>query len=934
MRTALQPARIGWLLLFLVAFGALLRTLRLAWQPLWWDEGYSVYFATEPLARMVALTAQDIHPPLYYALLHLWIQVWGSAQPVVDRTLSVILGVLALPLQAWLAWSLFPGHRRLLVLAVLLLAFNPMHLFYSQEVRMYGLGLTLSVASTVLWWQWWRRLDGAVLAVGWALPAVGYVLLTTAGLYTLYYFAFVAAGQLLWALVHGWRTLRRFWSVVAGQAVVVWLYLPWLVYAVPQLVTYVSAKVESDQDVALDPGHYFLRHLGAFTGGHVPWFDGTTLWPLLLGVVVLLLLTGGVAFARRRVPAPDAGHSARNRAALSLLAMLLGVAFVGGWLVSLRYPFFPEGGERLLLFALPYALLLLAFAIDRAWHVWGAGPVALAVLLAANMAGIYLYYTTPRYVAHDYRPILHQIMQQGRNQDTLLAIFPWQVGYWRAYVPQDDPVLTGPAPVLLAAANEAVVWSPVVQATLDDALQRGSIWFPEPLSFGSSLPAEIERYLAQRGANLENRWYAATRLTAWADLPVPASVARSDDFGAVQLVAAATMPETVAAANEPVAVLLTWRVAEPIDLNVSLRLLDEQGGVWSSREYASAWADVVPGTEMTERVGLVVPAGLPPGAYRIGVSVARQQAGSGSLEALTLAASDQVDAVIGQVTVTVPTELQPVARLPIRSSLMPAVAREGIAFLGFTGPDADRPLLAGTELGLTLFSQAQEDAPSPRSLYVSLLDGGGRGVAGYEGWPLAGYGADLLSRNELLYLPVHFFVPGVISSGRYRLAAGFVDTATGAKSAPVALGEVRVEQRRAAFERRTPSSLLPVPAQLGTHAFLYGYDRDETEAGDTLVRLYWEILQPLLPPHHIFVHADDAGRKTLAQQDGPPVTVTGPAPSGSWQPGEFLITEHRLRMPPDTTLYVGIYEPASTVRLPVTLDGQSGGDSVRLTATE
>ena len=75
MSTVIRPARIGWVLVLLVVAGALLRALRLTWQPLWWDEGYSVYFATEPLARMVALTAQDIHPPLYYALLHWWIQL-------------------------------------------------------------------------------------------------------------------------------------------------------------------------------------------------------------------------------------------------------------------------------------------------------------------------------------------------------------------------------------------------------------------------------------------------------------------------------------------------------------------------------------------------------------------------------------------------------------------------------------------------------------------------------------------------------------------------------------------------------------------------------------------------------------------------------------------------------------------------------------------
>ena len=43
--------------------------LRLAWltlQPLWWDEGWSIYFATTDPSSLFDLTAVDIHPPLYY----------------------------------------------------------------------------------------------------------------------------------------------------------------------------------------------------------------------------------------------------------------------------------------------------------------------------------------------------------------------------------------------------------------------------------------------------------------------------------------------------------------------------------------------------------------------------------------------------------------------------------------------------------------------------------------------------------------------------------------------------------------------------------------------------------------------------------------------------------------------------------------------------
>ncbi|MBK8798083.1 MAG: hypothetical protein IPM07_17895 [Anaerolineales bacterium] len=933
MTTGLRTTRIRWAVLLLIVAGVGLRALRLAWQPLWWDEGYSVYFATEPLARMFDLTAHDIHPPLYYLLLHGWIAWWGSPQPLVDRSLSVLFGAAALPLQAWLAGRLFPGRRRLLIVAVLLLAVNPMHLLYSQEVRMYGLGMALSTAGTAFFWIWQRRLAASAGWRGWLWPALGYTVVMTAGLYTLYYFAFLLAGHLLWAALVYRRALRRLAVIVVGQAVIVVLYLPWLLYATPRLIGYIGAKVTSDQDVALGPLRYLERHFAAFSGGHLPWPNMTLPWAFLLGGAAVTIMVA--ALARRRGARSPAGErhaeppmTHDERSALLLLGVLTGVAVVGGWLVNLRFPFFPEGGERLLIFALPYGSLLLAAGIDRTWKYAYAGRVALILLLTAAAGGVFTFYTTPRYSEHDYRALLREIVQQGRNEDALLAIFPWQVGYWRAYTPQDDPLLTGPTPRLLS--DGAVTWSPAVQASVDAALAAGALWFPEPLTFGSTLPAEIEAYLEENASNLENRWYGATRLTAWADLPTPeAGASQQADFGAVQLLVAATTPESVEAANQPISAQLTWQVAEPTKLNISLRLLDDAGSIWSSRDYAVDWSSLTPGAQETHRVGLIAPVGLPPGAYTVAVSVARQDDRGERGDALTLTGSDKVDAPIRRVTVVAPVEVQSAARLPIRTPLATPSEQEGVALLGFTGPDAAPPMLAGSELGLTLFLQSTADTPAARSLYVSLLDAQGAGVAGYTGWPLPNYPLSLLTQGELLRVPVRFFAPGALASGDYRLVAGFQDEESGAQSPAVTLGTVRIEQRRASFERGAPAVSLATPAQFGTHARLYGYGY-EPDGDGARVRLYWEIVQPLLPPHHIFVHADTVDGVTLAQQDGPPVTAAGPAPSGSWQPGEFLITEHIIQAPTGTTIKVGLYDPVTLVRLPVTIDGVAAGDSVIL----
>src|SRR5690606_22335601 len=90
------------------------------------------------------------------------------------------------------------------------------------------------------------------------------------------------------------------------------------------------------------------------------------------------------------------------------------------------------------------------------------------------------------------------------------------------------------------------------------------------------------------------------------------------------------------------------------------------------------------------------------------------------------------------------------------------------------------------------------------------------------------------------------------------------------------------------------------------------------------VSLTWQIEQALRPPHHVFVHLQNGAGERIAQADDPPITADGPAPSGSWLPGEYLTTQHTLTLPAemdeldselgDATLHVGLYDPKTLVR--------------------
>ena len=59
---------------------------------IWYDEAFSVLLARHEPWQIWSLTARDVHPPLYYLVLHYWIAWFGDGALAV-RSLSVIADV-------------------------------------------------------------------------------------------------------------------------------------------------------------------------------------------------------------------------------------------------------------------------------------------------------------------------------------------------------------------------------------------------------------------------------------------------------------------------------------------------------------------------------------------------------------------------------------------------------------------------------------------------------------------------------------------------------------------------------------------------------------------------------------------------------------------------------------------------------------------------
>ncbi|MCL5961104.1 MAG: glycosyltransferase family 39 protein, partial [Chloroflexi bacterium] len=123
---------LGILTILLIAFA--LRAYRIDGQSLWYDEGVSVAMAPRDLLAIAVDAAADIHPPLYYYLLHFWTAVFGTSEFAV-RWLSLTFGV-ALVATVLLFRSRLLGDRVGLV-AAFLTAISTLLIYYSQETRMY-----------------------------------------------------------------------------------------------------------------------------------------------------------------------------------------------------------------------------------------------------------------------------------------------------------------------------------------------------------------------------------------------------------------------------------------------------------------------------------------------------------------------------------------------------------------------------------------------------------------------------------------------------------------------------------------------------------------------------------------------------------------------------------------------------------------------------
>lgn len=442
--TTKERAATKWaVVLLLLLIAAAVRFLGLGSESLWLDEATSLVVADNPPAVSIALTAEDIHPPLYYLLLHVWL-IFGRSEAAI-RSFSAVVGVLSVLALYGLArevWGERPAR-----LAGLLLALAPLHVWYSQEARMYALVTFWAILSTWAMVRFWR-------SGRWPASA-GYALTTAAGMYTHYYMGFVVLAQnafILFLLLRrrgAWRDRLLPW--IAGQAVWIALFAPWVPVVMRQI------QGGGGEWVSRAVGRPGLRILGetyiAFTVGllraEMPLLLRRGLY--LLYAVLLAAGLWGLWREARRPTGQDEGWTAGESGALCLLWGGLPISLA--WLVSQVKPIY---ALRYMLPFLPPFIMLVAWGVETVWsRRREAGLLLAGILLASSAWGTWLMAETPQ--KPDWRDLTAALVAQQEPGDVVVPEPFWNAKPLRYYADGALTIYDGaPLPATPAGAAKVV----------------------------------------------------------------------------------------------------------------------------------------------------------------------------------------------------------------------------------------------------------------------------------------------------------------------------------------------------------------------------------------------------------------------------------------------------------------------------------------------
>lgn len=388
----------------LVGFAILLRAAQS--DDLGLDGGLSLAIAQLTLADELDFLAHDVHPPLYYLLLRLWVRLVGTT-PFAVKALTVFAS--ALSIAVLVGWVRSLGGGRAALIAGSIVAVSPVAIEMSATAREFALSVP---AILLLGWAYTSRSRWA----DWRICIAGAV-----ALWTSYFAAALVAAAALDALVRRERRRRLIPLVAAGLSL-----LPWIAFIVARgFLNTTSSDGPRQGDDHTNPLAVQLFDTARILA------SGRQLAPEWLGpALVVVGLALAVALARR---GERGSLTPRGSDPLLLLGGGATLTLLLAFVVNVAWT--REGmGTRYLVTAVPLLAALFSIACVRTTRA----PVAIlcmaAPLVLAGTLGTRAWLDRPPAPVDfwDPRSVVEFLDERVQSSDLIVFASPEQAGYYTA----------------------------------------------------------------------------------------------------------------------------------------------------------------------------------------------------------------------------------------------------------------------------------------------------------------------------------------------------------------------------------------------------------------------------------------------------------------------------------------------------------------------
>ncbi len=385
-----MPKKQFSIILFLI-IGLLLRLISIN-QSLWLDEAISVELVKKPffLTHIYQFMQGDYNPPLFNIILHFWLKIF-PAQEFFIRLPSLIFG-LATGLYLYKIAQLFFNSKKRSYFTLILLMTSPLHIYYSQEARMYSLAALTTTSSMyyfIKFWQSKNSLNNKYFIL--------YVLATALTLYSHYLSWLILPVQ--WAYIIWQKNKKVFLNFLMANIFIAFSLIPLMPLLLNQLQTGKKAALAnvvwgdvvgelSFKNMALLPIKFMIGRTS---------FDNKLLY---YSIVLLLLMFSGFLLTRARKKAP-------------LFWLWLIIPPILGAGISFKIPVF---SYFRFLFVLPAFYLLLASGV---FNFKNPKPY-LIFLLTVNLFFSFRYLLNPKFHRENWQGAVRTLLLKNRENAPVL----------------------------------------------------------------------------------------------------------------------------------------------------------------------------------------------------------------------------------------------------------------------------------------------------------------------------------------------------------------------------------------------------------------------------------------------------------------------------------------------------------------------------------